>query len=72
MSLINIEKLIENPHVGGKFRLNRILSLRTREIIEGGEHVIPSQVDTSKKPTTQAMLEILNDKIKIEEIKDSE
>lgn len=72
MSLINIEKVIENPYVGNKFKLNRILSLRTREIIDGGDGVLPSQSDITRKPTTQAILEILENKIKIEEIKESE
>lgn len=72
MSLINLEKIIEKPGVDNKFKLNRILSLRAREIINGGEGVVPPQADTSKKPTTQAILELLEDKIKIEEIKEGE
>jgi len=72
VALINIEQLIEREDIKGKYRLNRILSLRAREIIEEKEGTLPPQVECGTKPTTKAIFELVKNKVKIEEIEEAD
>lgn len=72
MAFIDIEQLIKREDIKSKYRLNRILSLRSREIIEAKEGTLPPQVSYGTKPTTKAIYELLENKIKIEKIEESD
>lgn len=72
MVFIDIEELIKREDIKSKYRLNRILSLRSREIIEAKEGTLPPQVGCGTKPTTKAIYELLKNKIKIEQIEESD
>jgi DNA-directed RNA polymerase subunit K/omega len=65
---VDIEKIIKREDIRGKFRLNRILSLRARQIIRADEETLPPQVDRGTKPTTKALYELAEDKLKVQKI----
>lgn len=72
MALIDIEKLVKREDIKGKYRLNRILSLRAREIVDAKEGTLPPQVNEGSKPTTKAILELVKGKIKVEKIEEGD
>lgn len=68
MLFVDLEKLIKREDIGSKFRLNRILSLRAREIIRASDDTLPPQSANGTKPTTKALYELVEDKIKVEKV----
>ncbi|MCX8083599.1 MAG: DNA-directed RNA polymerase subunit omega [Calditerrivibrio sp.] len=64
MSVVDIEKGITNELIGSRFRLVLISSQRARELISSKENTLPPQEKKYLKPTTIALSEIVEQKIK--------
>ncbi|MDY6821233.1 MAG: DNA-directed RNA polymerase subunit omega [Deferribacterota bacterium] len=72
MPLIDVEKAINNEKFGSKFKLTHIASLRAREIHNGGEDVVPCQVDMFSKSITKALYELVEGLIDFVEVNENE
>ncbi|ADR18926.1 DNA-directed RNA polymerase subunit omega [Calditerrivibrio nitroreducens] len=64
MAIVDIEKGIKNEFVKSRFRLVLMASQRARELINMKENTLPQQDNKYQKPTTIALAEIVERKIK--------
>jgi len=64
MAIVDIEKDIKNEFIKSRFRLVIIASQRAREIINMKENTLPPQEKRYTKPTTIALAELIEQKIK--------
>lgn len=63
MSFQDIEKGIKSEKINSRFRLAHIASKRARELNEPKEDTLPLQVETNHKVTTNAVEEIISEKV---------
>ncbi len=64
MAVVDIEKGIRNELVKSRFRLVLMASQRARELINAKENTLPPQEKRYQKPTTVALSEIIEQKIR--------
>jgi DNA-directed RNA polymerase subunit omega len=63
MPLLDIEKGIKNEKIKSRFRLAHLASKRARELNEIEEDTLPLQVNKYYKITTNAIAEIIEEKV---------
>lgn len=62
--LLDIEKTIKRPEIDSRFRLVNIVTQRAREVNSDREGVLPLQAHDYDKVTTNALEEIIENKVK--------
>jgi len=70
MPLLDIEQIINQKDLKSRFRLVHLAGLRARELNAPTDETMSSKSDEYYKITTNALNEIINKRVKFEEIDD--
>ena len=66
MPLLNIDEAINSEYIGSRFRLVSIASRRARELNAPAEDTLPRQSEDFSKVTTNALNELICNKVTFE------
>lgn len=72
MAFLDIEKIINQPEIGSRFKLVHLAGLRARELNNPDENTVLSTVKPGEKVTSKALADLVKHRITFEEVVEEE